>query len=135
LAGYEEAVRYVYRLLGEEDDESALRPSSKCPTVSVVLDPCPNNIEDYVAKLWEVCFETQESTFAALCAFAAFYSADIGNDPENGWHQFPLRAKDREGDIITWHIIWRQAWYSAIVSQLTSMSPIIFSAFISGVLH
>lgn len=136
LEGYQEAVRYVYKLLGEDQvDENALKPSSECPISSVVLDPCPTDIEDYVAKLWQLCFETQESTFAALHAFATHYFADIGNDPENGWHGFSLRAKDREGDIVTWHIIWRQAWYCAIVSQLTSMSPIIFGAFIAGVLQ
>jgi hypothetical protein len=135
LDGYQEAVRYVYKLLGEKADGNALNPTSECPTSSVVLDPCPANIEEYVAQLWRLCFETQESTFAALFAFTTYWQADIGNDPENGWHGFPLRVKDREGDIITWHIIWRQAWYGAVISQLTSMSPIIFSAFIAGVLQ
>lgn len=135
LEGYQDAVRYVYKLLGEEMDETALKPSSKCPTTSVVLDPCPSDIEDYVAQLWNRWFGSAESTFAALCAFTTHYFADIGNDPENGWHLFPLQPKDHEGDIVTWHIIWRQAWYGAVISQLTSMSPIIFSAFISGVLQ
>jgi len=135
LEGYQEVVRYIYRLLGQPVDESALNPSSSCPKSSTILDPCPDTIEDYVAQLWEYCFTMEETTFAALSVFTTHYMADIGNDPENGFHRFPLRVKDREGDIVTWHIIWRQAWYGAVISQLTSMTPIIFSAFIAGVLQ
>jgi hypothetical protein len=62
-----------------------------------------------------------------------YWDSDIGGG--HGWHQFPFRAIDREGDIVSWHIIWRQAWYLAIIAQLTSMSPIIFSAFLAGILQ
>jgi hypothetical protein len=133
LEGYQDVVRYVYRLLGEPVDEKALWPTSQCPNKSVVLDPCPDTIEEYVAQLWDKCFAMEDSTFEALSVFGTYYLADIGNDPENGFHMFPLRVKDREGDIVTWHIIWRQAWYGAVISQLTSMTPIIFSAFIAGI--
>ncbi|KXX75394.1 hypothetical protein MMYC01_208129 [Madurella mycetomatis] len=133
--GYRQAVRYVYQLFGMEVERSALYPASECPKTTVVFDECPRTIEEYVEKLWEYCFTHEESTFRALLAFTLYYQADIGNDPLNGWHGFPLVSKDREGDIVTWHIIWRQAWYGAIISQITSMSPIIFSAFVAGVLQ
>jgi hypothetical protein len=73
------------------------------------------------------------STFDALLSFSQFWNADIGGG--HGWHGFPLRTHDREGDFISWHIVWRQAWYLAIIAQLTSMSPIIFSAFVAGILQ
>ncbi|KAK0701240.1 hypothetical protein B0H67DRAFT_595665 [Lasiosphaeris hirsuta] len=135
--GYREAVKYVYRLFGMEAEDMALYPKSVCPQRSIVFEDAelPKTIGEYVGKLWEYCIGREESTLAALHAFTLFYQADIGNDPPNGWHGFPLLVKDREGDMVTWQIIWRQAWYGAIISQITSMSPIIFSAFVAGVLQ
>ena len=135
MDGYRDVVRYVYKLFGQQVDMNALNPTSDPPKTSVILDPCPDTIEDYFAQLWTYCFQKEESTFAALFAFTSFRAADIGNDVENGWHGFPLRPRDRNGDIVTWHIVWRQAWYGAVISQLTSMSPIILSAFIAGILQ
>ncbi|KEF52691.1 uncharacterized protein A1O9_11108 [Exophiala aquamarina CBS 119918] len=135
LQGYQEAVRYVYRLFNERVDQNALVPNSQPPKRSCILSPCPTSIDEYFAQLWEYCFEKHESTFAALSAFLAYRTEDIGNDVQNGWGPFPLRAWDREGDIISWHVVWRQAWYSAVIAQLTSMSPIILSAFLAGILQ
>ncbi|KAF2454906.1 hypothetical protein BDY21DRAFT_381168 [Lineolata rhizophorae] len=135
IEGYREAARYVYRLLGEPVDDGALFPGSNPPASSVVLEPCPDTTEEYFARLWDHCFVKSESTFAALCAFCWFRQADIGNDVPKGWHGFPLRAWDRDGDIVSWHIMWRQAWYIAVIAQLTSMSPIILSAFVAGILQ
>lgn len=134
--GYRDAVSYVYQLFGVEVvDPSALYPASECPETSVVFDKCPETIESYVEKLWEYFFAQEESTFRALLTFTLFYHADVGNDTKNGWHGFPLVSRDKEGDMVTWHIIWTQAWYGAVISQITSMSPIIFSAFVAGVLQ
>jgi hypothetical protein len=135
MQGYRETVQYIYELFDEPVDQSALYPTSEPPKQSVVLDPCPDTIEEYFAQLWDYCFERQESTFAAMSAFLSYRQADIGNDVPNGWGPFPLRAWDREGDIVSWHVIWRQAWYSAVIAQLTSMSPIILSAFVAGILQ
>jgi hypothetical protein len=38
------------------------------------------------------------------------------------------------GDLVSFLIVWRQAWYTAIIAQLLAMAPIIFSAFIAGIL-
>jgi hypothetical protein len=135
LEGYQEAVRYVYRLFNEPIDSNALVPTSTPPTTSEVVPVCPKTIEEYVAALWDHCMSTQESTFATLYAFSYFWILDIGNDAMHGWHGFPLRCRDREGDIVSWHVIWRQAWYGAVIAQLTSMSPIILSAFVAGILQ
>jgi len=135
LEGYQEAVRYIYSLFDEPVDSNALVPTSKPPISSEVMSVCPETIEGYVAALWDHCILTQESTFAALYAFCYFWMLDIGNDSVNGWHGFPLRSRDREGDIVSWHVIWRQAWYGAVIAQLTSMSPIILSAFVAGILQ
>lgn len=135
IAGYQEVVRYIYFLLDQPVDEGALWPKSKPPRTSCILEPCPDAIEEYFGQLWDHCFAKHESSFAAMWALLSYREADIGNDTENGWHGFPLRAWDREGDMNTWHMIWRQAWYSAIISQLTSMSPIILSAFVAGILQ
>lgn len=133
LLGYQDAVQYIYRLFDQQVDAIALTPTANPPKQSLVLDPCPQTIEEYVGKLWELCFARQDSTFAGFYAFMEYWDSDIGGG--NGWHQFPFRAIDREGDIVSWHIIWRQAWYLAIIAQLTSMSPIIFSAFLAGILQ
>lgn len=85
---------------------------------------------DYVAQLWELCVARTGSTFDAFYSFTQYWDSDIGGG--HGWHAFPLRAVDREGDIVSWHIVWRQARYLAIIAQLTSMSPVILSAFLSG---
>lgn len=135
ILGYQEAVRYVYRLFDENVDENALVPKSDVPKRSCVLNPCPTSIDEYFGQLWEYCFEKNESTFAALSAFLAYRTQDIGNNVAKVWGPFPLRAWDREGDIISWHVVWRQAWYSAVLAQLTSMSPIILSAFLAGILQ
>lgn len=135
IEGYRETVRYIYELLGEPVDDSAMRPTSVPPKESIILTPCPDTIEEYFAQLWDYCFGKEESTLAAMLALTAYRQADIGNDVPNGWGPFPLRASDREGDIVSWHIIWRQAWYSAVIAQLTSMSPIILSAFVAGILQ
>lgn len=133
LEGYQDAVRYIYQLFSQPVDESALRPDARPPKTSIVLAECPGTIEEYVAKLWDYCMTRGESTFAAMYAFCHYWMADIGSG--HGWHSFPFRAVDREGDLVSWHIIWRQAWYLAIIAQLTSMSPIIFSAFLAGILQ
>ncbi|KAH8599473.1 hypothetical protein B0O99DRAFT_682294 [Bisporella sp. PMI_857] len=135
LEGYEEAVRYVYSLFNEPIDSSAIKPTSAPPKTSEILPICPDTIEGYVAALWDHCIKSEESTLAALYAFCMFWESDIGNDIANGWHGFPLRSRDREGDIVSWHVIWRQGWYSVVIAQLTSMSPIILSAFVAGVLQ
>jgi hypothetical protein len=135
LEGYQEAIRYVYSLFNESPDENALVPASVPPETSEILPTCPDTIEEYVAALWSHCIGTQESTFAALYAFCCYWEFDIGNDVTNGWHHFPLRSRDREGDMVSWHVIWRQAWFSGVIAQLTSMSPIILSAFVAGVLQ
>jgi hypothetical protein len=135
LEGYQEAVRYVYSLFNESPEENALVPASAPPKTSEILTTCPDTIEGYVADLWSHCIGSQESTLAAMYAFCCYREFDIGNDAANGWHGFPLRSRDREGDMVSWHVIWRQAWYGAVIAQLTSMSPIILSAFVAGILQ
>lgn len=135
LEGYQEAVRYVYSLFNEPPDANALIPASIPPKTSEILTTCPDTIEEYVANLWDHCIGSQESTIAALYAFCCYWEFDIGNDVANGWHGFPFRSRDREGDMVSWHVIWRQAWYGAVIAQLTSMSPIILSAFVAGILQ
>jgi hypothetical protein len=122
LGGYQDAVRYVYKLFNQPVDQNALNAASKPPKTSVILDPCPDTIEEYFAQLWTYCFQNKESTLAALFMFTMIRQSDIGNDVENGGHAYPLRPQDRNGDIVSWHIIWRQAWYGAVIAQLTSMS-------------
>lgn len=136
IEGYQDAVRYVYTLFGIEEskiDQQALIPDSPLPKKSVVFDDIPGDITAYTAQLWHKCMDEQESTFAAFCAFTSYWHADIGDDVKRGRHQFPFRALDQHGDMVSWHVIWRQAWYQAVIAQLRSMSPIISSAFLAGV--
>jgi hypothetical protein len=39
---------------------------------SVVLEPCPSTLDEYLARLWEICFNIKASKFAALHAFARY---------------------------------------------------------------
>jgi hypothetical protein len=133
LAGYQDVVRYIYELFDQPVDMSALCPNAPLPESSIVLSPLPDTMDEYVGRLWDHCMAREDSTFAAMDAFCHYWMSDIGSG--HGWHYFPLRSVDREGDIVSWHIIWRQAWYLAIIAQLTSMSPIIFSAFVAGILQ
>jgi hypothetical protein len=135
LQGYQEAVRHLYSLFNEPIDSSALLPTSAPPKKCELFLVCPDSIEGYVAALWDHCIVSEESTIAALYAFTMFSDFDIGNDAANGRHRFPLRPRDREGDLVSWHVIWRQAWYAAVIAQLTSMSPTILSAFVAGILQ
>ncbi|KAG7405845.1 hypothetical protein Forpe1208_v014463 [Fusarium oxysporum f. sp. rapae] len=139
ISGYREAVAHVYKLFGRSvpaEDDEVMAPTSKPPTTSVVSGLIyPDGIIEYTGALWTYCFQSQESTFAALFAFTMYWQADIGMDISRGRHGFPFEDVGRDGDIVTWHVIWRQAWYQAIIAQLTSMSPIIFSAFIAGILQ
>jgi hypothetical protein len=135
MDGYQETVRYVYRLFGQPLDATALHPTSPVPKTSSVLNPCPDTIEAYTAQLWDHCITREESTFAALYSFTIYWVNDVGAYSEHGWHQFPLRARDRTGDLVSWNMVWRQAWYGAVIAQLTSMSPIILSAFVAGILQ
>ncbi|KAF2247449.1 hypothetical protein BU26DRAFT_552188 [Trematosphaeria pertusa] len=138
IEGYKDAVKYIYHLFGifdeEKIDKDALSPTSPLPEESVVFGKVTfKTIEEYTAELWHKCLDEQESVFAAFCAFATYWSADIGDNPSEGRHQFPLQVHGRGGDIVTWHVIWRQAWYQAVIAQLTGMSPIITSAFLAGI--
>jgi hypothetical protein len=105
MEGYQEAVRYVYGLFNEPPDASTLIPASTPPKTSEIFTMCPDTIEEYVADLWDHCIGSQESTFAAMYAFCCYWEFDIGNDVANGWHGFSFRSRDREGDMVSWHVI------------------------------
>jgi len=133
LAGYHEAVRYVYSLLGEKDiDATALHPGGTPPLRSCVLSSIPLSIEEYAARLWDVCIDDAESTFVALYMFTNIWSMDVGHI--QGFHPFPLRCRSRQGDVTNWGIVWRQAWYQGVIAQLTTLSPVILGAFLAGIL-
>lgn len=51
------------------------------------------------------------------------------------WCNSPIVASTKHGDLVSLLIVWRQAWYSAVISQLLTMAPIIFSAFVDGILQ
>jgi len=97
--------------------------------------PKMEQLKRYIGKLWEKCISEQESTFSALYAFCIYWQEDIGYDANKGWHGFPLVVHNRKGDLVSWFMVWRQAWYMAILSEFLHVSPIITSAFISGILQ
>lgn len=133
LGGYKEAVEYVYRLFDEPLDNSAINfTGTEPPTFSSALSKKPASIDAYVAELWSACCEYSESTFTALYMFTTIWFMELGNC--NGFHIFPLRAKTRKGDLVSQQIVWRQAWYSGVICQLISSSPLLFAAFITGYL-
>ncbi|KAK6523088.1 hypothetical protein TWF694_005986 [Orbilia ellipsospora] len=105
LEGYMEAVQYLCKLLGVKSQH---------------VDPAQKHIYD---ELWNQSIKEQESTFAALYAFSCKWSEIYGYNNDEGWHIFPLRPKSAYVDLVTWHIFWRQGWYTAIICQLIILVP------------
>lgn len=52
----------------------------------------------------------------------------------NGFHIFPVRCRNRNEDLVSQQIVWRQVWYSGIISQLIAVFPIMFMLFVLGYL-
>jgi hypothetical protein len=133
FAGYREAVEYIYELFDSPVDSSALDFSGTSPPAySVACSKPPTSIDAYVSELWDLCCEHSESTFTALYMFATVWFIEVGN--VNGFHIFPLRCKNRNGDLVSFQIVWRQALYSGVVAQLIAMSSVLFAAFVAGIL-
>jgi len=131
--GYKEAVEYIYKLFDEPMDHLALNfEGTAPPQYSYALSKSPVSIEKYVAELWDISCLHSESTFTALYMFALVWSMELGNC--NGFHLFPLRCSNRNGDLTSQAIVWRQLWYSGIICQLISSSPVLFAAFVAGYL-
>jgi hypothetical protein len=138
LDGYRWAVREVYAIFGENIvDPHALDPfigDLQPPSDSKALRgvKCAD-MEEYVTRLWNLCILDGETTFTALYAFSCIWFAEMGN--VGGFHIFPLQSRTKQGDLVIWHIVWRQAWFCCITAQLVTMSPVILSAFIAGLLN
>ncbi|KAF8540630.1 hypothetical protein BDD12DRAFT_832710 [Trichophaea hybrida] len=133
LEGYREAVQYIYNIFDEPMDDSALEFSATPPAISYTLSLVPPTIEEYAKELWDLCILHAEGTVQALYMFTSVWGIEVGNT--GGYHGIPLRTRSRQGDMVAWYVVWRQAWYSCIVSQLVTMSPIILSAFLAGALQ
>lgn len=134
VEGYREAVQYIYNLFNEPLDESAVGfGPGNYPTFSPALSKAPTSTIEYVGDLWDVCLEHTESTFTALYMFTTVWFIEVGNT--NGFHIFPLRCRSRQGDLVSQHIVWRQAWYCGLIAQLVTTSPVLFSAFVGGYLR
>ncbi|KAL1915029.1 uncharacterized protein VTP21DRAFT_7734 [Calcarisporiella thermophila] len=131
-AGLREALHAVSECFGVDET---------CVDSIFQVDP-PNNprfkelpnstIEQYAGALWDMSIRGSESLAMSLCCFFAVWFPDVGN--HGGNHLFGIKAKSNEGEIDEWLIIWRQGWYSAITTQLITLSPAIIGAFVSGVL-
>lgn len=133
LEGYQEAVEYVYKLFDEPLDQAAIQFQCDPPKYSSALCKSLISIEEYVTELWDVSCKHSESTFTALYMFTLVWFMEVGAC--NGFHIFPLRCKNRQGDLVSQQIVWRQAWYCGVVCQLLSLSPFLFAGFIFGYLR
>lgn len=134
--GYQDAVRHVYHIFGLENPEtSAIDPQGSPPKFSEAINAAPDSIDDYVAKVWDMCCSSESTVFGALYLFSGVWYIEMGN--VGGFHIAPLQPLNRskQGDLTAWNVIWRQAWYTAIIAQLVTMSPTILSAFLGGVLQ
>jgi hypothetical protein len=132
--GYEAAVKYVYSIFDIEVDNSALNfEGTEPPRYSTALSKSPLSIDEYVADLWDVSCQHNESTFTALYFFTTVWFMELGN--VNGFHIFPLRCQTRDGDQVGQQIAWRQAWYSGLTAQLITASPVLFGMFVLGYLQ
>jgi len=132
IAGYQDAVKYVYALFSEPMDAQALTPDMEPPPYSATLQARPESSIDYVDKLWTVCIQHTESTFSALYMFCCIVFIEVGNTA--GFHIFPLRCQSSQGDVVTWQIVWRQGWYECILAQMVASSPLLAAAFAAAVI-
>ncbi|KAI0454235.1 hypothetical protein F5B21DRAFT_245692 [Xylaria acuta] len=132
LEGYREAATYVYSVFDIPVEEEALNFSHPPPSFSVALGKSPVSIDEYASELWELSKEHCESTFTALYFFTTVWFMELGN--VDGFHIFPLRCRNTDGDLVSQEMMWRQIWYSSCVAQVVTVSPILFGAFIAGVL-
>lgn len=134
LEGYHEALEHVYAMFGLPVDRSALEFNEgivKPPEFSFALQSAnPGSIEQYAAQLWDLSTKHSEGTFSALYFFTTVWFMEVGN--VGGSHIFPLRVRDREGDVITQRVLWRQALWAACISQLIAVSPMLFGLFCAG---
>lgn len=134
ISGYEEAVKHVYAIFNTEVDQSALHfEGTEPPKHSIALSKSPSSIDEYVAELWSMSCQHNESTFTALYFFTTVWFMELGN--VNGFHIFPIRCRTRDGDLVSQQIAWRQAWYSGLTAQLVTASPILFGLFVIGYLQ
>ena len=90
------------------------------------------NMNDYVWRLWDLCWTAYGTTFGALYLWSGVWYVEMGN--VHDFHLAPVQPSSNQGDFSSWQIIWRQGWYVVIIAQLVSMAPPIISAFMSGVL-
>ncbi|KAF2232367.1 hypothetical protein EV356DRAFT_534662 [Viridothelium virens] len=135
LEGYRDAVRYIYRLFALPVDASALDFAQiSPPRQSIALGgrSC-TSAEQYAADLWDLSCEHSESTFSALYFFTAVWFMEIGNI--GGFNILPFRARSFDGDLTSQQIVWRQVWYTAVIAQLIAASPILYAAFVTGLLR
>lgn len=65
--------------------------------------------------------------------FATVWFVEMGN--VNGFHIFPLRYRNRHGDLVSQQIVWRQAWFTGVIAQLISVSLAFYAAFVVGYLE
>ncbi|KAI0466079.1 hypothetical protein F4859DRAFT_337165 [Xylaria cf. heliscus] len=132
LEGYREAASYVYSIFGIPVEEEALNFSHPPPSFSIALGKTPVSVEEYTSELWELSKKHCESTFTALYFFTTVWFMELGN--VDGFHIFPLRCRTTHGDLASQEIMWRQIWYSICVAQMVAVSPVLFGAFVAGVL-
>lgn len=128
--GYKEAVEHVYAIFKIAVDDSAISFTTAPPNFSYALSKSPASIDEYVAELWDLSTRHSESTFSGLYFFTTVWSMEVGN--ANGFHIFPLRCRSRDGDFVGQQIAWRQAWWAGCVSDLVSVSPVLFGSFVAG---
>ncbi|KAI3320737.1 hypothetical protein HD806DRAFT_506040 [Xylariaceae sp. AK1471] len=132
LEGYREAAKYVYSIFDIPVEEEALNFSHPPPSFSITLSKSPASIDEYVSELWELSKEHCESTFTALYFFTTVWFMELGN--VNGFHIFPLRCRTTDGDLVSQEMMWRQIWYSGCFAQMAAVSPVLFGAFVAGVI-
>lgn len=135
LTGYAEAVRYIYTIFDEQLDQQAITFSAEPDPLrplpySAALSTTPVSDAAYVAELWETSCRHSESLFTALYMFTLIWSMERGNT--HGTHIFPLRCRDQDGDLVSQQIVWRQAWFVAVIAQLVSASRLMFAFFVAG---
>jgi hypothetical protein len=135
LRGFSEAIDYIYQLFDQpRDDPNEIGfLVSTPPKYSNALSKSPESITEYVEALWDLSCQHSESTFTAFYMFTVVWSVEVGN--VNGFHLFPFRARSHVGDLTSLQIVWRQAWYCSVISQLIAVSPLFFGLFVAGYLH
>ncbi|KAJ1568211.1 hypothetical protein HK096_007233, partial [Nowakowskiella sp. JEL0078] len=120
IEGWELAVKSTIQLFGIESKQQDL----------LLTGWSEVERKEWITKTWDMVLPLCESVFVALYIFYCIY--ETNRHPSDAYAPFVLRTRHKFGDFATYAMMWRQGWYCCVFAQLSTLSPAILSAFVTG---